>query len=97
MYVRILDIGFCEISDSGDIKLTTLAYSPFTALVKFKHIIACPQELSAMSFSSFLSLVSLPALSPSPQIFAFKTGKLQDSLFFVFVFLLMCSLVTVIK
>lgn len=43
---------------------------------------------------SFLSPVSLPALSPSPRrIFAFKTGKLQDNL----VSLHMFSLVTVIK
>lgn len=50
MYARILGVGFCDISDSGDPKLTTLAYSPLTAAFKFKYILACPPGLSSMSF-----------------------------------------------
>lgn len=50
MYARILEVGFCDILDSGDPKLTTLAYSPLTAAFKFKHIIVCTAGLSSWLF-----------------------------------------------
>lgn len=53
MYARILEVGFCGILDSGDPKLTTLAYSPLTAAFKFKHIIVCPARLSSWLFFFF--------------------------------------------
>lgn len=53
MYARILEVGFCDILDPGDPKLTTLAYSPLIAAFKFKHILVCPPGLYSMPFLLF--------------------------------------------